>query len=224
MAVLGRKHVLSLALFFLLFFSFGCTGTETHTIGADGTDNIVVELEKKGAMEGQTCDTVKAMLLSLAEMNSTDETKKEIDDIDCTETGSRIIMRMRIPMSEEEGPVSLVVREDKEYYRFEEERMTLNVTVIMPSSVSSHNGNLVNSRTIYFEPLPIEPSNGFGQPALDPTIYVECRKPEPQPLDEAIKFLTTGWNLEMEEYSIVCCLGAGAAFLLLVYSLLSMRG
>lgn len=152
--------------------TFGCINGEIrHDIKANGNDNIQVELYKTGVLADADCDSLKENIRTMG-TGMSKEDLENLENTPCTETDTSLLLNGIVPFGDASSKVTVVTRSGKEYLRFEDAAGPLETYVVMPSPITSTNGNQIDDNTVKFAPVDV-----FDFTASNEEIYVECEKP-----------------------------------------------
>lgn len=171
-----KRSVMVAGLILLTLVLSGCiSGELTETVKADGAVHRFMSIDKTGLLMNANCNYLKNMAQNSSELNVSD---LEYFEQFCRETDSEIIIEFDMPYGNENNPVKIIEKEDGTYLRYEAELLALTTTkVVMPSKVTSHNGELLTENTVAFKGS--DALNNISNPDNPKTIiFVESKKPE----------------------------------------------
>ncbi len=172
------QYLIGILLVFAIVLFSGCISVEmTETVKADGSIHRFVSMDKTGLLMNANCKSLKNLAQSSPDAKISDfENFEQV----CRETDSQIIIEFDMPYGNESNPVKIIEKEDGKYLRYEAELAPLTTTkVVMPSKVTSHNGELLNENTVAFKGSDLGNSlTTYDQNQPKKTIYVESKKPE----------------------------------------------
>lgn len=131
----------------------GCiSGNITEKVNADGSVHSLISLDKIGMLANATCNSLK----NLAKNNpEADVAALDKFDSACRETNSELIIEYDLSPTDKENKVKIIEKTDGKYLRYEDKAtpagVSIQTKIIMPSKVTTHNGELLDDYTIVFK-------------------------------------------------------------------------
>lgn len=149
----------------------GCiTGRVNDTVNADGSLNRHIEIDKAGFLVTATCKSLVSMMEAGGNFSMQ---QVYVARNNCRETDDTFVFDIYVSPGDDLNPVRLINKNDESYLRYQADNSILPTTVRMPSTITSHNGELVDEYTVFFKG---NLSSSLDSRAIN---YAESKQPEP---------------------------------------------